>query len=59
MDDEVLIACPYCWLQVSVTFDLGLARQSLVQDCDNCCNPIEVELKFAEGYPQVVSVSKL
>ena len=34
--------CPYCGEQVSMVLDLSVARQTYVEDCEVCCNPIEI-----------------
>ena len=34
--------CPYCGEEISMVLDLSVRRQSYVEDCEVCCNPIEV-----------------
>jgi len=34
--------CPYCWQQISVTLDLSIRAQTYIEDCEVCCNPIEI-----------------
>jgi hypothetical protein len=34
--------CPYCGEQISMVVDLSVRQQTYVEDCEVCCNPIEV-----------------
>lgn len=39
---EYFFTCPYCWEQVSMVLDTSVRRQTYIEDCEVCCNPIEV-----------------
>lgn len=39
---EHYFECPYCGEQISMVLDLSVKRQSYVEDCEVCCNPIEI-----------------
>ena len=39
---EHSFTCPYCGAGISMVLDLSVRRQSYVEDCEVCCNPIEV-----------------
>jgi len=39
--EEVFYQCPYCWSEVSVLVDTSVRKQQYIEDCENCCNPIE------------------
>ena len=41
--------CPYCWEQISMLLDSSISKQSYIEDCEVCCNPIEIIVKFEEG----------
>ncbi|MET1259004.1 CPXCG motif-containing cysteine-rich protein [Flagellimonas sp. DF-77] len=43
---EHFFQCPYCWEQISMLFDSSIPRQTYVEDCEVCCNPIEVSVHF-------------
>ena len=45
---EHFFSCPYCWVRISMMLDLSAGGQSYVEDCENCCNPIDVVYE-AEG----------
>jgi transcription elongation factor Elf1 len=34
--------CPYCGEQISMVLDVSVRRQTYVEDCEVCCNPIEI-----------------
>ena len=34
--------CPYCAAPISMLLDPSIARQRYVEDCEVCCNPIEI-----------------
>jgi transcription elongation factor Elf1 len=39
---EHYFSCPYCGEQISMVLDLSVSKQSYVEDCEVCCNPIEI-----------------
>jgi len=39
---EHFFYCPYCGEEISMVLDLSVRRQSYVEDCEVCCNPIEI-----------------
>ena len=39
---EHLFICPYCGEEISMILDLSVRRQSYVEDCEVCCNPIQI-----------------
>ncbi len=39
---EHYFSCPYCGEQISMVLDLFVSKQTYVEDCEVCCNPIEV-----------------
>jgi len=42
METEHFFTCPYCWQIVSMILDLSIEQQSYVEDCEVCCNPIQI-----------------
>ncbi|MBE2226619.1 MAG: CPXCG motif-containing cysteine-rich protein [Ignavibacteria bacterium] len=46
---EYFYTCPYCWQEVSVILDLSVQQQTIVEDCEVCCNPIEFRYEIIEG----------
>ncbi|EIJ37787.1 MULTISPECIES: CPXCG motif-containing cysteine-rich protein [Galbibacter] len=45
---EHFFQCPYCWEEVSMLLDPSV-NQTYVEDCEVCCNPIEVTVSFEDG----------
>ena len=42
--EEHFFQCPYCWEQISMLVDTSVQQQTYVEDCEVCCNPIEIEI---------------
>lgn len=43
---EHFFQCPYCWEEISFLLETSVSRQTYVEDCEVCCNPIEVIVGF-------------
>jgi len=39
---EHFFTCPYCWQTISMVLDLSVPDQTYVEDCEVCCQPIEI-----------------
>jgi transcription elongation factor Elf1 len=39
---EHFFICPYCGEEISMVLDLSVPSQRYVEDCEVCCNPIEI-----------------
>jgi len=39
---EHIFQCPYCWEEISMLLDPSVSSQTYIEDCEVCCNPIEV-----------------
>ncbi|MCM5662717.1 CPXCG motif-containing cysteine-rich protein [Galbibacter mesophilus] len=46
--NEHFFQCPYCWEEISMLLDPSV-NQTYVEDCEVCCNPIEVTVNFEDG----------
>ena len=40
--EEYFFQCPYCWEQISMLVDTSQNHQNYIEDCEICCNPIQV-----------------
>ncbi|WP_372744205.1 CPXCG motif-containing cysteine-rich protein [Lutibacter sp.] len=47
--EEHFFQCPYCWEQISMLLDSSIKSQTYVEDCEVCCNPIELKVIFEEN----------
>ena len=43
---EHFFRCPYCWEEISMLLDSSLVRTEYVEDCEICCNPINIAYGF-------------
>ena len=58
-DLEALIVCPYCGESVELTLDPGSGpEQDYVEDCEICCQPWQVTVRYDdEGHADVSVVA--
>lgn len=45
---EHFFQCPYCWEEVSMLIDPSVST-SYIEDCEVCCNPIQISTSFYQG----------
>jgi transcription elongation factor Elf1 len=43
---EHFFQCPYCWEEISMLLDTSVRKQTYIEDCEICCNPIEISVGF-------------
>ena len=43
---EHFFQCPYCWEEISILLDPSVEEQRFVEDCEVCCNPLEIRAVF-------------
>jgi transcription elongation factor Elf1 len=48
---EHFFNCPYCGEEISMVLDLSVRRQTYVEDCEVCCNPIEISYSVEDDAP--------
>ncbi|GAB2627921.1 CPXCG motif-containing cysteine-rich protein [Belliella aquatica] len=46
---EHFFYCPYCSEEISMLLDPSIARQQYIEDCEVCCNPIELRFEVEES----------
>ena len=44
---EHFFQCPYCWEEISMLLDSSITNTTYIEDCEVCCRPIEVHVRFA------------
>lgn len=42
--EEYFFQCPYCWEDISMLIDMSQRHQSYIEDCEVCCNPIQLSI---------------
>lgn len=53
-EEEKFFQCPYCFERISFLLETSYGDQSYIEDCEVCCQPIEVAYTVDEG--QVLSL---
>ena len=46
---EHALECPYCWQPITVLVDTSVPDQEYVEDCEVCCNPIQLHVRASRG----------
>ena len=46
---EHFFQCPYCWEEISMLLDPSVRKQTYVEDCEVCCNPIQIASEFEQN----------
>ena len=57
--DEADVLCPYCGETVTIRLDpAGGAVQDYVEDCEVCCQPWQVLVRFDRSSHATVSIER-
>lgn len=56
---EHFFNCPYCWEEISMLLDSSVSYQEYVEDCEVCCNPISLKVRFEEASLMEFDASEL
>jgi len=49
MEEILTFCCPSCLQHSAVTVSATDGRQRFVEDCQNCCEPIEFDVRLRDG----------
>ncbi|WKN32601.1 CPXCG motif-containing cysteine-rich protein [Porifericola rhodea] len=52
---EHFFTCPYCLAEISMLLDTSISRQSYIEDCELCCNPIQLNFTVDAAEESVTS----
>lgn len=58
MDAAVEVVCPYCGEIVHVQVELAGRLQAYREDCEVCCRPMAVEVRFDADYEYELFVKR-
>jgi hypothetical protein len=45
---EHFFHCPHCFQEISMLVDASISKQAYVEDCEVCCNPLQINLELEE-----------
>lgn len=54
--EERTFECPYCGEEITILVDPSAVPQEYIEDCQVCCHPIEIVVKYADDGKLTVSV---
>jgi|KBSSwiStaDraftv2_1062776.scaffolds.fasta_scaffold6230196_1 hypothetical protein len=43
------VVCPSCWETTNVLVDVSAGDQTVIEDCQVCCNPMQLTLTIEDG----------
>ncbi len=46
---ENYFTCPNCLQQISILVDPSLSEQNYIEDCEVCCNPLNMHITIENG----------
>lgn len=54
--ESVHITCPYCGETIELVVDCSIERQTYIEDCEVCCQPMHLDVSVdADGLPAVTA----
>ena len=56
---EHFFQCPYCLAEISMLIDSSISSQKYIEDCEVCCNPIELKTEIEEGEIMVFEANSI
>ncbi|WP_415376848.1 CPXCG motif-containing cysteine-rich protein [Patiriisocius sp. Uisw_017] len=57
--EEHFFQCPYCWEEISMLLDTSVSHQTYVEDCEVCCNPMELSVNYDNAVLSQFSVASI
>lgn len=49
MEIEHFFQCPFCFSEISMLLDPSVSDQEYIEDCEVCCNPIQISYGMENG----------
>ena len=46
---ERFFTCPYCGETISMVLDTSVRGQTYIEDCEVCCQPVEIRYAVSQG----------
>jgi len=57
-EHETFFSCPYCFERISFLLEELYGAQKYIEDCEVCCQPIEIDYKITDGQMQWLRVER-
>jgi len=51
------ITCPFCWETIEILIDPSIAAEEYIEDCQVCCNPINIAVSIDSAGDATISAS--
>lgn len=58
IDQYIQVECPQCWQMHETCVDLCLPEQTLIEDCQHCCHPMELRITVYDNATADVRVER-
>lgn len=55
---ERRISCPFCGEPITLVVDTSAGSQTYIEDCQVCCQPMQVTIEIDDGELQTVYVDR-
>lgn len=55
---ERRISCPFCATSMEIVLDLSGGSQSYVEDCQVCCQPMQISFDVDDDQPRGLQVDR-
>ena len=55
---EYFFTCPFCWQEISIIIEPSEKIQSYIEDCEVCCNPINIKFEVQDGEIMLFEATK-
>ena len=56
---EHFFQCPYCWEDISMLIDVSVPEQVYIEDCEVCCNPIQLQVTCAHQEVESIYIESI
>jgi transcription elongation factor Elf1 len=54
---EHFFQCPHCWEKISMLLEKSNETQSYIEDCEVCCQPIQIEYLLKDELESFIIIS--
>ena len=58
MQEEAQISCPFCGETLSILLDLSIPEQDYIEDCQVCCQPMQLRYRSSDGVLTEISAER-